>query len=148
MRAFEDAQQYVIEQNAARDPAAGNNAKSSAARLQQDLEAGIRAGPSQRSATVALVKGAITATVASMLFIDPEGVDSAKSVADYGVDSLIAAELRNWFVDVLKTDISMLKLLDQKTSMSALAARIVDDALTQASSGLVVLGRLNEKHTD
>ncbi len=134
MRAFADAQQHALGQNA-QDPAGGDG-KSSAARLQQELEAGIRAGAPERPATVKLVEGAITATVASMLFIDPEGVDPAKSVADFGVDSLIAAELRNWFVDVLRTDISMLKLLDQSTSISALAGKIVDDALAaQAASG-------------
>ncbi|KAI1121201.1 hypothetical protein F5Y10DRAFT_288746 [Nemania abortiva] len=133
LRGFADAQQYAIDRNSARDPAAGGGGGKSSltARLQQDLDAGIRGGIAQRSATVALVEAAITATVASMLFIDPEGVDPAKSVADYGVDSLIAAELRSWFVDALKTDISMLKLLDQKTNMGMLAARVVDDALAR-----------------
>jgi len=132
MRAFADAQQYALDQSAQDSGAAGG--KSSSARIQQELEAGIRSGPSERASTVGFVERTIAETVASMLFIDPEGVSPAKSVADYGVDSLIAAELRNWFVDVLKTDISMLKLLDQSTTMSALAGKIVDDALAQASS--------------
>ncbi|KAH8721524.1 beta-ketoacyl synthase domain-containing protein [Phaeosphaeriaceae sp. PMI808] len=131
MRAFADAQQHLLDQNSS-DGAGGG--KSSVARLQQDLEAGIRAGPAERSATIVLVEGAITAMVADMLFIDLEAVDPSRSVADYGVDSLIAAELRNWFLEALKTDISMLKLLDQSTSMSTLAAKIVDDGLAQATT--------------
>ena len=136
MRAYADAQKYALNQSA-QDTAndGGNDAKLNAAHLQQKLEAGIQAGPGERSATVALVEAAIIAAVADMLFIDREGIDSSKSAADHGVDSLIAAELRNWFIDVLKVNISMLKLLDQSTSMNALAANIVDDALAQAASG-------------
>ncbi|KAH7016593.1 hypothetical protein B0J12DRAFT_635736 [Macrophomina phaseolina] len=131
LRAFADAQQHALNQSA-EDAAGGGGDKSSAARLQAELDAAIRMGPAERGATVALVEAAITATVADMLFVDREAVDPAKSVADYGVDSLIAAELRSWFVDALKTDISMLALLDQSMTMSALAARIVDDALAKA----------------
>lgn len=90
IRAFADAQQHALDNSA---PDAANGGKSSAARLQQELEAGIRAGPAERSATVALVEGAITGTVADMLFIDLEGVDPIKSVADYGVDSLVRISL-------------------------------------------------------
>ncbi|KAL1865521.1 Type I Iterative PKS [Diaporthe australafricana] len=128
-RAFTDAQQHAQDQLSGDAGVDGSGAKSRTAQLQQELEAGIQGGAGQRAATVALVENAIAETVAEMLFIDREAVDSAKSVADYGVDSLIAAELRTWFVEALKTDISMLKLLDQSVSIGALAAKIVDDAL-------------------
>jgi hypothetical protein len=67
--------------------------------------------------------------MAEMLFVNTEGVDSTKSVADQGVDSLIAAELRNWFHQALRTNISMLDLLDPSMSISALAGKITDEAL-------------------
>lgn len=86
MRAFADAQQHRLGNSA---PDGASSGKSNVARLQQELEAGIRAGPAERSSTVALVEGAITRTVADMLFIDLEDVDPSKSVADYGVDSLV-----------------------------------------------------------
>ncbi|UPX20628.1 uncharacterized protein EKO05_0010856 [Ascochyta rabiei] len=130
MRAFADAQQHASDQSA---PEAASGGRSATVRLQQDLEAGILAGTAERTATVLLVEKAIATTVADMLFIDLEDVDPAKSVADYGVDSLIAAELRNWFIEALRTDISMLKLLDQSVSISTLAAKIVDTALDKAT---------------
>ncbi|KAK7696986.1 putative secondary metabolism biosynthetic enzyme [Diaporthe eres] len=67
--------------------------------------------------------------VADMLFVDPEGVDPARSVADLGVDSLIAAELRSWFLQALGADISMLDLLDPSMDIQARAAAITDRAL-------------------
>lgn len=133
MRAFADAQQHAEDQLSGGSAAAAGGAKSRTARLQQDLDAGVKAGKDERSATAALVEDAIAETMAEMLFIDREAVDPARSVADYGVDSLIAAELRTWFVEALRTDISMLKLLDQSTSIRALAGKIVDDALAQAA---------------
>lgn len=45
-------------------------------------------------------------TVADMLVIDAAGVSEMKSVADYGVDSLIAAELRNWINVTFGTNIN------------------------------------------
>ncbi|KAK7748156.1 Type I Iterative PKS [Cytospora paraplurivora] len=134
LRAFADAQQHAEAQQSGDRAGEGNGAKTRTARLQQELEAGIRGGADQRPATVSLVEGAIAETMAEMLFIDREAVDPARSVADYGVDSLIAAELRTWLVEALRTDISMLKLLDQSTSIGALAAKIVDDALAQTTS--------------
>ncbi|KAF1960291.1 hypothetical protein CC80DRAFT_513899 [Byssothecium circinans] len=101
--------QHALDQSSLEVASSG---KSSTARLQQNFEAAILAGSAERSATVMFVEQAIAATVANMLFIDLEDVDPAKLVADYGVDSLIAAELRNWFLEALGTDISMLKLLD------------------------------------
>ncbi|KAF2853353.1 hypothetical protein T440DRAFT_505702 [Plenodomus tracheiphilus IPT5] len=130
MRALSDAQRHASDSSA---PDALSRGQSKIVRLQQDLEAGIRAGPAEHSATVSLVERAITDVVAEMLFIDLEAVDPARSVADYGVDSLIAAELRSWFLNALKTKISMLKLLDQSMTISALAATIVSDALASAA---------------
>lgn len=90
MRAFNDAKQHELDQDASN---ATGDGKSSTSRLQQSLKAGILAGHAERSATITLVEGAITAVVADMLFIDLEAVDPARSVADYGVDSLVCNPL-------------------------------------------------------
>ncbi|KAI8964179.1 hypothetical protein F5Y11DRAFT_316839 [Daldinia sp. FL1419] len=52
-----------------------------------------------------------------MLFVDVESIDQTKSLADLGVDSLVAAELRNWFLQALETNISMLDFLDPSVSI-------------------------------
>ncbi|KAI3322817.1 KR domain-containing protein, partial [Xylariaceae sp. AK1471] len=103
------------------------------AHLRQQFEDAVAAGEAQRVRTEALVSTAIAKAVAEMLFIDASGVDSGEAVAKYGVDSLIAAELRNWFRTIFHVDISMLDLLDAQTSMKNLASRIVNSALEEAS---------------
>ena len=78
--------------------------------------------------TVAFVTDAIRATVAGMLFTDPSAIDVANTVADHGIDSLLAAEFRNWLQGVFGQNISMLDLMDARTKIDALAQRIVDEA--------------------
>lgn len=78
-----------------------------------------------RAETETLVLGAIVATVAGMLFVDAAGVDGGRTVADYGVDILVAAELRNWFNTAFGADISMMELLDTRNTMRTLAATVV-----------------------
>lgn len=158
MRAFSEAQLHDSHQSV---PDIISVGKPSTAYLQKELEVGVRAGPAERSAPVALVEGAIAVTLANMLYVDLEDFDLAKSIADYGVNSpvctlsffpehdvisiipilkltfsWIAAELRSWSLNALKTNISMLKLLDQSVSISALAAKIVDGALAEAGKYL------------
>jgi len=128
MRAFDDAERY----QASADGGDGGNEignNAGAASLRSEFEEAVKAGPAERSRTVALVTDAIVKTVAQMLFVDASGVDASRTVADYGVDSLIAAELRNWFNVAFGADVSMLEMLDTATSMKILANKIVDGAL-------------------
>ncbi|KAL4872107.1 hypothetical protein BDV12DRAFT_183346 [Aspergillus spectabilis] len=78
-------------------------------------------GESGRVRTEALVTNAITRTVAGILFVEASTVDANRTVAEYGVDSLIAAESRNY----------MLNLLDIPTSIRDLAEMIVGAALAK-----------------
>ena len=125
MRAFSDAQR----QSANSQGSSGDVSKYTATDLRREYDAAIQAGSSGRINTIAFVQSAIINAVAEMLFVDVESVDMAKSVADQGVDSLIAAELRNWFHQALRTNISMLDLLDPSVSISTLAGKITDNAL-------------------
>ncbi|KAL4779085.1 hypothetical protein BJX76DRAFT_362136 [Aspergillus varians] len=88
-----------------------DNGKSTMLHLRRDIDAAISAGPAERGHSVGMVRDAIINAVAQMLFIDVAGVDEARSVADHGVDILIAAVLRNCFVQALGTSISMLDIL-------------------------------------
>lgn len=125
MRAFSDAQW----QSAHLQGSAVDGSKNTVAHLRSEFDAAVREGATGRTRTVALVQSAITNVVAEMLFVDAESIDPAKSVADLGVDSLIAAELRNWFQQALGTTISMLDLLDPNVGISTQAAGITDKAL-------------------
>ncbi|KAK0671960.1 putative polyketide synthase [Cercophora samala] len=130
MRAMKDIQRQASGADAAQD-GAGGAGKSAAARLRSAFAEGIKGGAAARAATVGLVTEGVTQTVAGMLFIDASMVDPAKSIAEHGVDSLIAAELRSWFHQALKTNLKMGELLDAQTSIRALAENIVDAALKE-----------------
>ena len=126
MRAFSDAQRQSAHLHGSLD----EGSKSTAAHLRSEFDAAVRKGATGRTHTVALVQNAITDVVAEMLFVDAQRIDPAKSVADLGVDSLIAAELRNWYHQALGTNISMLDLLDPNVGISTQAESITDKALT------------------
>ncbi|KAL9004067.1 MAG: hypothetical protein Q9188_003102 [Gyalolechia gomerana] len=125
MRAFSDAQRQSAHLQGSQD----ERSKNAVAHLRSEFDAAVREGVTGRTQTVALVQNAITNVVAEMLFVDAESIDPAKSVADLGVDSLIAAELRNWFHQALGTNISMLDLLDPNVGISTQAESITDKAL-------------------
>lgn len=127
MRAFDDACRHA--EDDVQGDHGGGSASSAMTKLRDDFDARIAVGPGGRSEALALVTQAISVTVAGMLSIDAAGVSPAKTVADYGVDSLIAAELRNWFNLAFRANISLLDLLDTHTSMEKLAGIVVDAAL-------------------
>ncbi|KAK1595301.1 beta-ketoacyl synthase domain-containing protein [Colletotrichum navitas] len=129
MRASRDVQQL----SGHLDGSPGDASLSTTALLRAEFAAAVAEGAAARSSAVALVQGAIVKAVAEMLFVDVESIDPAKSIADLGVDSLIAAELRNWFLQALGANISMLDLLDPAVGISKRAADITDGALAQSS---------------
>ncbi|CEJ86573.1 hypothetical protein VHEMI04144 [[Torrubiella] hemipterigena] len=81
-----------------------------------------------RTQLLELVTAGITRTVASMLLLDISAVNTAKSVSEHGVDSLIAAELRSWFHHALGFKATMIELLDAQMSIGKLALKVVLDA--------------------
>lgn len=129
MRAFLDVQQQSSPPQASQD----TDPKNTVAHLRSEFEKAIQEGSDGRTYAMEIVQGAITNVVAEMLFVDAASIDPAKSVADLGVDSLIAAELRNWFLRGLGSNISMLDLLDPSVSISRRAGSIVDKALNTVS---------------
>lgn len=79
--------------------------------------------------TVKLVVDAIVASVAGMLFVDTSAVDADNVVADQGINSLLAAEFRNWLYVSFGKNIGMLNLMSPSTKINALALEIVEDAV-------------------
>lgn len=154
MRAFDDAYRHAgaaTGQVAAADQQGG---KAAIVRLRRELDEAVEAvadtnknnnnekSSDERTRALVFIVEAIVTAVAGMLFIDASGVSSSKPVASLGVDSLIAAELRNWFHVALGTRINTLDLLDAHMSISQLAADVLDKALERRhNDGVAVPGR-------
>ena len=110
-------------------PWGGEQTVNTAATVRRQFAAAIREGAAGRESTVAFVERAITNALAGMLFVDAESIDSAKSVADFGVDSLIVVQLQCWSLEALGTNINLCDLLDPSESIRMRAAGITNAAL-------------------
>ena len=76
------------------------------------------------SEAIILVECAIINKVAEMFVVPPADIDPTLSLATYGVDSLVAVELRNWLVPRARIEMSVFELLGSK-SVRELAGRVV-----------------------
>ncbi|KAL8727064.1 MAG: hypothetical protein Q9166_006307 [cf. Caloplaca sp. 2 TL-2023] len=74
-------------------------------------------------AAALLIQNAVAGKLAKAMMVDVGEIDINRPVASYGVDSLVAAEMRNWCFKELKADISVLELLSGK-SISVLAEQV------------------------
>ncbi|KAL9011376.1 MAG: hypothetical protein Q9173_003774, partial [Seirophora scorigena] len=71
-----------------------------------------------------IVTAAILERLAKLLFTPSEELDASKAVSEYGMDSMIAAELRNWFVKNFGTDVTFLELLNPATKIVDLVDKV------------------------
>lgn len=69
------------------------------------------------------VENLLLAKISAMLMIDPQDADLHKPLHTSGIDSLVAAELRNWIVKELKAEISIFDLLGTE-SISTLSLKV------------------------
>ncbi|KAI1858549.1 uncharacterized protein JN550_012596 [Neoarthrinium moseri] len=53
----------------------------------------------------------IIAKISRLLYIPADEIDASKAISNYGIDSMVAAELRNWFQSAFGKDVSTLKML-------------------------------------
>ncbi|KAF2194383.1 hypothetical protein K469DRAFT_744342 [Zopfia rhizophila CBS 207.26] len=103
LRTVDDAWRHQAGDDAAKVMQDNTADKSSAAQLRRQFQISISKlreqdsgdNKAEFSETIAFVTDAIRATVAGMLFIDPSAVNVSGTVADPGIDSLLAAEFRN-----------------------------------------------------
>ncbi|KAE8386092.1 hypothetical protein BDV23DRAFT_187650 [Aspergillus alliaceus] len=70
-----------------------------------------------------IICDAIVGKMAKMLGVPAESIDSSQSMAAYGLDSLVAVELRNWLFREAKADVAVFEVLG-KGSVMALAGDI------------------------
>lgn len=71
--------------------------------------------------------------LARMLMLDAEDFEESRSVASYGVDSMIGAELRNWIFKELALDISFQQLLGPTLTISRFSEQVC------AKQGIVIV---------
>ena len=70
-----------------------------------------------------IVTEAIRMQLASLLVIEKDNVDASRPIHSYGVDSLVAIEMRNWFAKGLGVSLSVMEILGGDTIQN-LAARV------------------------
>ncbi|KAL6719446.1 hypothetical protein ACLMJK_003686 [Lecanora helva] len=66
----------------------------------------------------------ISKRFSSLVLVPLEKVDTVKSLAAYGMDSMIAAEFRTWFFQNFKVDIPFLELLSKTVTITSLTERV------------------------
>jgi acyl carrier protein len=89
---------------------------------------------------------ALQQKLANSLQMSLEDMDPHKPISLYGVDSLIAVEMRNWFVRELKAQVPVFQIVQAK-NLSTLAEKVVGKCpLVKASEllnsrrGIAVVG--------
>ena len=70
-----------------------------------------------------LIEGGLAVKLSKSLSIALEDVDTSKPVYSYGVDSLVAIEMRNWIFKELKSQVSVFDILS-KVPISQLAFKV------------------------
>ncbi|KAB2573735.1 Lovastatin diketide synthase mokB [Lasiodiplodia theobromae] len=85
-------------------------------------------------AVVEAVCNSIVVKLSRMFGTPPDQVDKAASMAQYGVDSLVAVELRNWFSTVAQSEISIFDILQSKSLVAlantvCLKSRLIGDEI-------------------
>jgi acyl carrier protein len=99
----------------------GNNDPSAAVTVLPAVEVDDLMRKGRRDEAKRAVVVSIIGRVADMLFASSDSIEPSLSVSAYGIDSLVAAELRSWFIATYSCAIPFLELLDTKTSMHDLA---------------------------
>ncbi|KAI1806786.1 putative polyketide synthase [Daldinia bambusicola] len=80
-----------------------------------------QAGSIEQAADI--VADALVKKLAKSMMISVEDIEVSRPVSSYGVDSLLAVELRSWIYSEIQSDISVFDLLS-KTALASLAKKI------------------------
>jgi NADP-dependent 3-hydroxy acid dehydrogenase YdfG len=78
-----------------------------------------------QDACLAILTAAFGAAVESMLHMKPGEADASTSVANLGIDSLVAITMREWFQREIGVDVSVIKVLSVNTSMTELCKDVL-----------------------
>ena len=77
------------------------------------------------------VEQRIQLKISRLLYVPLGDVDPARAVSAYGIDSMIAAELRNWLFATFRLDVSLLALLGSTMTIQKLASEVEGAALRE-----------------
>lgn len=75
----------------------------------------VLSGASSLSAAKKMIYDSLAAKLSSVLMIDAEDVVPDKTMGAYGIDSLVAVELRNWLTRELDAKVMLINLLGDNT---------------------------------
>ena len=84
----------------------------------------LRSADSSVSA-ITIVSRAMTEKLAKIMGIHVENIDLGKPMHSYGVDSLVALEMRNWILEEMGADVAIFDILG-KISLSDISVMIVE----------------------
>lgn len=99
----------------------------------QSIQALLKASESLNEA-VSIVLDAIMVKMSRSLMIDMVELDPSRPTSAFGIDSLIAVELRNWFQKEMKAEIPVFEIL-QANSLQTLAYKVTEKSgLIESSS--------------
>ena len=65
--------------------------------------------------------------LAQLLYIPMDNIDVSKPISKYGIDSMGAAEFRNWLFANFKLEVSLVQMLDMDTSIQSLERMVIMD---------------------
>lgn len=106
----------VTSSSATASAAGGSSASSLTSQLK---EAG------SKDHAIEVIRNGLVAKVAEILQMPPSEVDPERPMYRYGVDSLVALEVRNWISKEMKASVALLEVL-AAVPMKVLAASIAD----------------------
>jgi aryl carrier-like protein len=84
-----------------------SNAKDSLS----ELKRAAADGSISKAEAAVLVVDAVAGKVGGIFTVAPEDIDPSRTLSSYGVDSLVAVELRNWLAASLKAKVSIFDIL-------------------------------------
>ena len=81
------------------------------------------------------VGNSVRSGVARIISLEPEALDTSKPLTDYGIDSMIATEVRMWLFETFSVNVSLFDVLSSVKSVDDLIGVVVD-MVSKAEEGL------------
>ena len=96
-----------------------------------DDEDGNEQQEERRTRLAEAVQAVVARKLSNLLLLRAEQLDGQARLAGFGLDSMLAAELRQYFYRALGVDVTFLALLDRKATAAGLAGMIVQALLAR-----------------
>ncbi|KAL1636978.1 Type I Iterative PKS [Diplodia intermedia] len=96
--------------------------------------------PPTAAAVAALVSAHLRARMARLMMVPADEVDPQRPLAAYGVDSLVAAELRNWLVKETGVNVAVTRLTRGDVAMVEVAWEVARERVGEKVEVVVVNG--------